>query len=228
MTRTFFIPVFRIRIFWCGSGPRSESADPLPGIVYPTPEPKKFKFFSSYFFCKWSNTLNDIFVFCNSWPYYSCVLNEKGTLKKKYILIILVDFYVNLSQFFLLPVSDSTLPEVDPDPDPAKWYGSDRIRIQIRNTALYWLDHSFYWRAVLYWWRDLSDILMWLFFLLQGRFYTDDGTALFTDGTVLLIGIPFFFCPVCRKSCPVSKSNDPISIKNVYSVKRAVLLVKKT
>ena len=157
---------------------------------------------------------------------FMCI-KQKRDLKKKYILIILVDFYVNLSQFFLLPVSDSTLPEVDPDPDPAKWYGSDRIRIQIRNTALYWLDHSFYWRAVLYWWRDLSDILMWLFFLLQGRFYTDDGTALFTDGTVLFIGIPFFFCPVCRKSCPVSKSNDPISIKNVYSVKRAVLLVKK-
>ena len=32
--------------------------------------------------------------------------------------------------FFLVPESRSTFP--DADPDPAKWYGSDRIRI--RNT----------------------------------------------------------------------------------------------
>ena len=36
--------------------------------------------------------------------------------KKCVILIILVDFYVNLSRFFLLPESGSPFPEVDPDP----------------------------------------------------------------------------------------------------------------
>ena len=34
--------------------------------------------------------------------------------------------------YFLLPGSRSTFPEGDPDPDPAIWYGSNRIRI--RNT----------------------------------------------------------------------------------------------
>ena len=43
--------------------------------------------------------------------------------------------YVSLSLFFLLPGSGSTFPEVDPDPDPAKWYKSNRIRI--RKTAFY-------------------------------------------------------------------------------------------
>ena len=37
--------------------------------------------------------------------------------------------------FVLVPGSRSTFPDADPYPDPAKWYGSDRIRIQIRNTA---------------------------------------------------------------------------------------------
>ena len=37
--------------------------------------------------------------------------------------------------FFLIPGSGSTIPEVDPDLDPAKWHGSDRIRIQ--NTIKY-------------------------------------------------------------------------------------------
>ena len=32
---------------------------------------------------------------------------------KNYILIILVDFYVSLSRFFLLPRSGSSFPEVD-------------------------------------------------------------------------------------------------------------------
>ena len=32
-----------------------------------------------------------------------------------------------------LPGSISTFPDTDPDPDPTKWYGSDRIRI--RNTV---------------------------------------------------------------------------------------------
>ena len=35
--------------------------------------------------------------------------------------------------FVLVPGSKSTFPDTDPDPDPAKWYGSDRIRI--RNTG---------------------------------------------------------------------------------------------
>ena len=36
---------------------------------------------------------------------------------KKNILIILVDSYASLSQFFLIPGSGSTFPEVDPDLD---------------------------------------------------------------------------------------------------------------
>ena len=56
------------------------------------------------------------------------------SLKKNYIFIILVDLYASLSRFFLVPGSRSTFPEVDPD--PAKWYGSDRIRIRIRNTGI--------------------------------------------------------------------------------------------
>ena len=35
--------------------------------------------------------------------------------------------------FVLVPGSKSAFP--DTDPDPAKWYGSDRIRIRIRNTV---------------------------------------------------------------------------------------------
>ena len=46
-----------------------------------------------------------------------------------YILIILVDLFIMI--YFLLPGSRSAFPEVDPD--PAKWYGSNRIRIL--NTA---------------------------------------------------------------------------------------------
>jgi len=38
------------------------------------------------------------------------------SLKIDYIRIILDDFYVSLSQFFLLPRSKSLFPEVDPDP----------------------------------------------------------------------------------------------------------------
>ena len=36
--------------------------------------------------------------------------------------------------YFLLPGSRSTFPEVDPDPDPnlAKWHRSNQIQIQIR------------------------------------------------------------------------------------------------
>ena len=36
-------------------------------------------------------------------------------------------------KFILVPGSRSTFP--DADADPAKWYGSDRIRIRIRNTV---------------------------------------------------------------------------------------------
>ena len=50
------------------------------------------------------------------------------SFQKNYIFIILVDLYASLSRFFLVPGSRSTFPDADPDPDPAKWYGSDRIR----------------------------------------------------------------------------------------------------
>ena len=53
--------------------------------------------------------------------------------------------YASLSRFFLVPGSRSTFPEVDPD--PAKWYGSNLIRI--RNTGgnlnfcpLLWSDYK--------------------------------------------------------------------------------------
>ena len=50
------------------------------------------------------------------------------------ILIILVDLYCEfITVFILVPGSRSTFP--DADPDPAKWYRADRIRIRIRNTV---------------------------------------------------------------------------------------------
>ena len=78
--------------FWCGS------ADPLPGILDPDP-----KFF----------LLNTIFL--SLWDYYSYVSNQKIISLKKYdILLIFVDFYVILSQFFCYP---------DPDPRSLKhWF----------------------------------------------------------------------------------------------------------
>ena len=50
------------------------------------------------------------FFCCNLLAHYSCVLNKKSDfLKKNYILIILVDFYVRLSRFFLLPGSSQMI-----------------------------------------------------------------------------------------------------------------------
>ena len=43
-------------------------------------------------------------------------IKQKSDFWKKNILKILVDFYVNLSRFSLLPGSGSTFPEMDPDP----------------------------------------------------------------------------------------------------------------
>ena len=58
---------------------------------------------------------------------------DKGSVLNKFNFFssFLVDLYVSLSWFFSLPGSGSTFPEVDPD--PAKWYGSNRILI--RNTC---------------------------------------------------------------------------------------------
>ena len=51
--------------------------------------------------------------FANLYAYYSCVLNKKViSSKKNYILIILVDFYVSLTQLFCYP---------DLDPHFLKW-----------------------------------------------------------------------------------------------------------
>ena len=56
------------------------------------------------------------FFFVQLWTYYSCVSNKKLiSFKKNYILIISVDFYASISQFFLLPGSGSTFPKVDPE-----------------------------------------------------------------------------------------------------------------
>ena len=56
----------------------------------------------------------------------------------KWILLLnILLFWLNCMRvyhdYFLLPESRSTFPEVDSDPDPAKWYGSNQIRI--RNTG---------------------------------------------------------------------------------------------
>ena len=87
-------------------------SDPLPGIADPT---KEISFFFLIFFCKRYNT-QTMFFWGNLWAYYSCVINKKKDfLKKNYILLISVVFYVRLSRFFLVPGSGSTFPEVDSD-----------------------------------------------------------------------------------------------------------------
>ena len=55
------------------------------------------------------------------------------------------------SRFFLLLGSGSTFPEVDPD--PAKWYGFNRIRIRNTGFITMNLEHKFcseikLWKAV--------------------------------------------------------------------------------
>ena len=58
-----------------------------------------------------------MFFFCNLRAYYSRILNKISDFyKKNYILIILADFYVSVSRFFLLLGSGSKFPEVDPHP----------------------------------------------------------------------------------------------------------------
>ena len=47
---------------------------------------------------------------------FMCIKKNVNSSKKKYILIIFVDFYVSLSQFFFL-LSGSMFPEVNSDPD---------------------------------------------------------------------------------------------------------------
>ena len=58
-----------------------------------------------------------------------------------YIFIILVDLYASLSRFFWVPGSRSTFPDADPDPDPAKLYGSETLAQthQLEKTML--LEH---------------------------------------------------------------------------------------
>ena len=63
------------------------------------------------------------------------------SLKKKYILIILVDFYASLSRFFLLPGSGSTFPEVDPD--PVRLYGSESETL-ITNIGTYYFKLGYF------------------------------------------------------------------------------------
>ena len=50
--------------------------------------------------------------------------------------------------FFLVPRSRSTFPLVDPYPDPAQWYGSDRIRIQ--NTDLHNYTYNVWYLDLLF------------------------------------------------------------------------------
>ena len=67
-----------------------------------------------------------MFCLCNL-----CIKQKSGFFQKKYIIIILDDFYASLSRFLIFFATyGSTFPEMDPD--PVKWYGSDWIRI--RNT----------------------------------------------------------------------------------------------
>ena len=79
------------------------------------------------------------------------IKQKRRFLIKNYILITLVDLYVNLSYLFLLPNFGSTFPEVDLDLDLdlAKWYGPNRIRIW--NIAIHSVIHQsadvHYWSA---------------------------------------------------------------------------------
>ena len=96
--------------------------------------------------------------------------------KKNYILIILVDFYVSLSRFFLLLGSGSTFPEVDPAPDPAKWYWSNRIRIQIRirirNTGFPYIFLPFNIWSHIYGRRIKNDLFppVFFYYFISGQF----------------------------------------------------------
>jgi len=77
------------------------------------------------FFCQ---RYNDVFLL-KLWAYYSRILNKISDFNLGWFVCEFNTIY------FLLPGSRSTFPEVDPDPDPAKWYGSNRIWIRIRNTG---------------------------------------------------------------------------------------------
>ena len=60
---------------------------------------------------------------------------------------ILIYLFRGLGKCLALPGSIATFPDTDPDPDPTKWYGSDRIRIrnaapnipQLINIFLFWM-----------------------------------------------------------------------------------------
>jgi len=114
--------------FWFGSG----SGDPLPGIV----DPDTIQHFFRFFFCKRYNTRNIFLSLFMSYTCNSCVLNKKSDFlkKKKYILIILVDFYVSLSQFFCTTDSDPRFLKrirIRPnDMDPA---GSETLSYKVHN-----------------------------------------------------------------------------------------------
>ena len=75
----------------------------------------KFKFFLSYIFSVKGIKLITMFFCCNfELIIHVPILNKiSDFFLKNYILIILVDLFVN---YFLLPRSGSTFPEVDPDP----------------------------------------------------------------------------------------------------------------
>ena len=97
----------------------SSVSDPLHCDVDPDPDPR---------IRSEGINLITLFFVISSLLFTYIKKNKWFLIKKKlYILIILFDLYVSLSRFFLLPRSGSTVPEVDLD--PAKWYGSDRIRI---------------------------------------------------------------------------------------------------
>ena len=91
--------------FWCGSG----SADPLPGIVDPVPEPTfcqiKYFFFKQIFCNRYIRYLKIclFFVFYELIR-YSCVFNRKVIKKKKYSYLFFIIFFY-----------------LDPDPRFLKW-----------------------------------------------------------------------------------------------------------
>ena len=117
---------FRDNGSWSGSisGSGSDSGSDLKS--------SKFQSFSSHFFSVKGIKLIMMFFFCN---FELIILNKiSDFFFKKWFSYnfgwIVCEF---ITIYFLQPGSRSTFPEVDPVPDPAKWYGSNRIRI--RNTV---------------------------------------------------------------------------------------------
>ena len=114
----FILMWTRIRIRGSTSGNRGSGSDL---------KSKKFQFFFHLtFWVKIHTLLKTMFFVASLMSLLFMCVNQWFLWKNIWYFIILVDFYVNIKIFSLLPGTGSTFPEVNPD--PAKWYGPDRIR----------------------------------------------------------------------------------------------------